>query len=203
MSQSIRNSNSSDNTEQPVTAKKPGTIRIGLAAVKTGAVGDGITAGDLAAAIRNSLAEYLKVPNVEVVNLDAKLASAIEAEAKEKECDYVVYASVSHKKGGGGGFGSMFGQALGATVGRVGIGQTGSTLGNIAGQIATQSIVSAATVSSTMKAKDEITLDLRLNKAGADVLAKQFKAKAKSNGDDIISQIVEQAAQAIVTAVGS
>ena len=203
LSQSIRNSNSSDNTEQPVTAKKPGTIRIGLAAVKTGAVGDGITAGDLAAAIRNSLAEYLKVPNVEVVNLDAKLASAIEAEAKEKECDYVVHASVSHKKGGGGGFGSMFGQALGATVGRVGIGQTGSTVGNIAGQIATQSIVSAATVSSTMKAKDEITLDLRLNKAGADVLAKQFKAKAKSNGDDIISQIVEQAAQAIVTAVGS
>jgi hypothetical protein len=203
LSQSIRNSNSSDNTEQPVSAKKPGTIRIGLAAVKTGAVGDGITAGDLAAAIRNSLAEYLKVPNVEVVNLDAKLASAIDAEAKEKECDYVVYVNVSHKKGGGGGFGSMFGQALGATVGRVGIGQTGSTVGNIAGQIATQSIVSAATVSSTMKAKDEITLDLRLNKAGADVLAKQFKAKAKSNGDDIISQIVEQAAQAIVTAVGS
>ena len=204
LSQSIRNSNTSDNTAQTVSAKKPGTVRIGLAAVKTGAVGDGITAADLAAAVRNSLAEYLKVPNVEVVTLDAKLASAIDAEAKEKDCDYVLYANVSHKKGGGGGFGSMFGQALGATVGRVGIGQTGSTVGNIAGQIATQSIVSATSVAGSVKSKDELTLDLRLSKAGAaDVLAKQFKAKAKSNGDDIISQIVEQAAQAIVTAIES
>jgi hypothetical protein len=200
LSQSIQNSSNATKSDQPVSAKKPGTLRIGLATVKTGAVGDGITAADLSAAVRNSLAEYLKVPKVEVINLDAKLASAIDAEAKEKECDYVVFATISHKKGGGG-FG-MFGNALGSAVGRVGIGHTGSTAGNIAGQIATQSIVSATTVSATVKAKDELTLDLRLNKIGTDVLAKQFKAKAKSNGDDIISQIVEQAAQAIVTTVG-
>jgi hypothetical protein len=202
LSQSIQNSNTVANTSQPVAAKKPGTIRIGLANVKTGAVGDGINAADLSIAVRNSLSEYLKVPNIEVISLEARLTSAIDAEAKEKECDYIVYANVSHKKGGGG-FGSMFGSALGNAVGSVGIGHTGSTAGNIAGQIATRSIVSATSVAATVKAKDELTLDLKLNRSGTDVLAKQYKAKAKSNGDDIISVVVEQAAQAIVTAVGS
>jgi len=195
----------SANAAQPIaSAKKPGTIRVGLAAVKTGAVGDGLNAADLSAAVRNSLTEYLKMPNVEVVNLEAKLQAAIDAEAKEKDCDFVIYANVSHKKGGGGGFGSMFGTALGAAVARTGIGQTGSTVGNIAGQIATQSIVSATSVASTMKSKDELSLDLRVNKlGGGDVVAKQFKAKAQGNGDDIITKVVEQAAQAIVDAIAA
>ena len=184
-----------------VGAKKEGTVRIGLANVKTGAVGSAISAGELAAAVQNSLMQYLKAPNIEVVVLEAKLPSVIDGEAKEKECDYVIYANVSHKKGGGG-FGS-FGSTFGSAIGAVGIGHTGSVAGNIAGQVATQAIVSASNVSANVKSKDEITLDVKLNQVGgAAALAKVYKAKAKSDGDDIISQVIEQAAQAIVTAVG-
>jgi hypothetical protein len=190
-------------TGSTVGAKQAGVVRVGLASVKTGAVGDGITASDLAAAVQNSLQSYLKVPNIEVVTLDAKLASAINAEAEQKECDYIIYANVSHKKGGGGGFGGMFGQALGSAIGRTGIGHTGSTVGNVAGQVATNAIVSATTVSASVKSKDEITLDIKLNKTdGTAALTKIYKAKAKSNGDDIISQAVEQAAEGIVGVIG-
>jgi hypothetical protein len=204
VAQSIR-ANSAPQTEAPtVTAKKAGTVRIGLASVKTGAVGEGINASELANAVRNSLAEYLKVPNVEVVTLDAKLASAIDAEAKEKQCDFVVYANVSHKKGGGGGFGGMFGKSLGMAVGSVGIGGLGNTAANVAGQVASQAIVTATSMSANVKSKDELALDIRLSKIGAaDVLTQQYKAKAKSNGDDIISQVIEQAAQAIVNSIGA
>lgn len=182
--------------------KKAGTIRIGIAGVKTGAVGEGITSADLAAAVQNTLIQYLKVPNLEVVTLDAKLPSAAESEARVKECDFIIAATVSHKKGGGG-FGGMLGQTLGSAVGRVGIGHTGSTIGNIAGQVATQSIVSATSVSASIKSKDEVTVDLRLNKIdGGQAFAKVYKAKAKSSGEDIISQIIEQAAQAVVDTVG-
>lgn len=200
LSQSVRNaSQSSPSAGSSVGEKKAGIIRIGLAAVKTGAVGDAISAADLAAAVQNSLISYLKVPNIEVVSLEARLSSAIAAEAGQKECDYVIYSNVSHKKGGGGGFGGMFGQALGSAIGSTGIGHTGSTAGNIAGQVATNAVVSATTVSASVKSKDEITLDLKLNKVdGSPALAKVYKVKAKSNGDDIISQIVEQAAEGIV-----
>jgi hypothetical protein len=205
VAQAIRSSaqETPSNASSEAAPKQAGVVRIGLAGVKTGAVGDGITASDLAAAVQNSLVSYLKVPNVEVVLIDAKLTSAIAAEAQQKECDYVIHANVSHKKGGGGGFGGMFGQALGSAIGRTGIGHTGSTAGNIAGQVATNAVVSATTVSAGMKSKDEITLDLKLNKIdGTAALAKVYKAKAKSNGDDIISQIVEQAAQGIVDVLG-
>lgn len=198
---SIRTAAAPKNDEPAaVSAKKPGTIRLGLAGVKTGAVGEGITAADLSAAIQNSLGEFLKGTKVEVVPLEAKLASAQSDEAKQKECDFVILATVSHKKGGGGfGFGKMLGQVVAQT----GIGHTGSTMGNIAGQMATNTIVTATSLSGNVKSKDEITLDLKLQSTADNSLplAKQFKAKAKSDGDDIISTIVEQAAQAIIDAV--
>ena len=195
--------NTSTSSAEPLGAKKPGTIRIGIAAVKTGAVGEGITAADLSSAVQNTLTSYLKMPNVEVIPLEARLASALQSEAQEKECDFVINTTVSHKKGGGGGFGSMFGSALGSAVGSVGIGHTGSAVGNVVGQVATHAIVSAATVSSQMKAKDEITLDMKLNNAaGESAFAKVYKAKAKSNGEDIISGVVEQAATAIAATLG-
>lgn len=182
--------------------KKEGTIRIGLAGVKTGEVAAGIAAGDLALAIANTFGTYLKGTKIEMVLLEAKLASAASSEAREKQCDLVLNATVSHKKGGGG-FGG-FGKMLGSVVAQTGIGHTGSTVGNIAGQIATTAIVSAANVSGNVKSKDTLILDVQLVSLAdnSSKLAQSFKVKAKSDGDDIISAVVEQAAQAIVNAVG-
>jgi hypothetical protein len=190
-----------NNTSGDVGAKQPGVVRIGIQ-TKTGAVGEGITAADLAAAIQNTFGEYLKGTKIELIPIEAKITSLVDNEAKQKDCDYVLYANVSHKKGGGG-FGG-FGKTLGSVVGQTGIGHTGSTAGNIAGQVATQTIVSATTVSANVKSKDEITLDIKLQQpGGAAVLTQQFKAKAKSDDDDIISAVVEKAAQTIVSKLQS
>lgn len=201
----IQNQGNSNNAST-VEAKQPGVVRIGVANIKTGAVGEGINAADLASAVQNTLGEYLKGTKIELVPIQAKLSSAIENEAKQKECDYVLYAQVSHKKGGGGGggLGGMFGKVVAPSIGRVGIGQTGSVAGNVAGQIATTAIVTAGTMSENVKSKDEITLDVKLNAPGnsSPVLTKQAKVKASSDGEDIISQAVEQIAQAIFNSVG-
>jgi len=180
-------------------------VRIGLANVKTGSVGEGISAQDLSAAVKNTLVDYLKTPKIELVELEAKLPSAIADEAKDKQCDYVIYANVSHKKGGGGGgFGGMF-KAIAPVVAQTGIGHTGSVAGNVAGQVATTAIVSAGQAQANVKSKDEITLDIKLISAANNgaPLVKQYKGKAKSDGDDIISPLIEQAAQAILDAVKS
>ncbi|HEX8719937.1 MAG TPA: hypothetical protein VF736_04790 [Pyrinomonadaceae bacterium] len=182
--------------------RKAGVVRLGVAAVKPGSVGEGLNASELAAAVQNTLNEYLKSPAVEVVRLEAKLPSQVEAEARQKECDFVVYAGVSHKKGGGGGFGGMFGKVVAPAVGQVGIGHTGSTAGNVAGQVATQAVVSAGTMSANVKQKDELTLDVKVQAPGgaAPAAARQFKSKARSVGEDIITPVVEQAAQMILDA---
>jgi hypothetical protein len=196
MAANVQSMASATNNTGEVGAKKEGIIRLGLVTVKTEKVGEGLNASELSAAVQNTLTQYLKDPKLEVVALEARLPSAIEAEAKEKECDYVIYASVSHKKGGGG-FGGMFGGGGGLSMLSSTVGYGGGRAGVVAAQVATQ----AATVamSQNIKAKDEITLDVKLQGLGTttNALAKQYKGKAKSAGEDIITPVVEQAAQAI------
>jgi hypothetical protein len=202
MSQNVKNlATNSNNNSTEVGAKKAGVVRIGMATVKTGSIGEGMNAAELSGAIQNTLSQYLKSPNVEIVALEAKLASTIDAEAKQKECDFVIYANVSHKKGGGG-FG-MF-KAIAPVLGSVApmAGMSGNVAGAVAGQVASTAIYTAAGASANIKAKDELTLDVNLKQAGgAAALTKQYKAKAKSAGEDIISPIIEQAAQAILDVV--
>lgn len=167
--------------------KKPGVVRIGLAGIKTGSVADGVSASELALAIRNTLMQQVKGPSVEVVELTAKSDTAIAGEARSKECDFVVLITVSHKKGDGG-FG-MFKSVLGGIAPAVGVTGTGGYV--VAG--------SAAGVAAQIKSKDEIGLDARLNKVdGTIVFERSFKAKAKSNGDDIITEVTSQAARSVV-----
>lgn len=181
--------------------KQAGIIRIGLADVKVSSVGEGITGADLASAVEGLLADYLKTPKVEVVLLDARLPAAIKAEALEKDCDFIVLATAAHKKGGGG-FGGAFGKVIAPAIGQTGIGHTGSTAGNIAGAVATRTIVGAGQVAANIKAKDELTLEIRLDRpAGASEFVKTFKRKAKTGGEDILTPVIEEAAQMIVDSI--
>ena len=177
-----------------VGPKKAGMIRIGIVTVKPGAVADNLNAGNLAGAVQATLAEKLKAPNVEAVPIQATVLNQIEAEARQKECDFLVYTTVTHKKGGGGGFGSVFGstaaQVAGNTIGY------GSTAGAIAANAATTAVVA------DVKARDELTVDVRLEKPGAGypAFSKQFKGKAKTAGEDIVTGPTTQAAQALIEA---
>jgi len=171
--------------------------RIGLAQVKTISVGEGMDPQQFSAGIQNSLTEYLKSPDVEVVVLEAKLASQIPNEAKEKQCDFVVFVTGSHKKGGGG-FGKMFGKVapvLGAVVPMAGV--AGGMAGAVAGQVASTAIITAGSMSSNVKAKDSLEFNLTIQKTGSEnaVLTKKYEAKAKSNGEDIFTPLIEQIAQ--------
>jgi hypothetical protein len=188
-------------TTQPNTTatqlgpKRAGVIRLGVTAVKTGNVAETMNAGELAAAVRNTLLQNLKSGNLEVVPIDATGGAAIQAEAQQKECDYVVYTNVSHKKGGGG-FGSM----LGSTAAKIGsgVGYPSST----AAVVATNTIA-AATVAEKIKNKDELTMDIRLERPGSTTpsFAQTYKGKAKAGGEDIITPLVQQASTAIAATV--
>lgn len=168
-----------------VGAKRPGVIRLGLAAVQTGSVGDNMNAAELAAAVRGALSTRLTNATVEVVTLEQ--FGDVEADARKKGCDFIVYANVSHKKGGGGGFGGMLGK----------VGAAASGLGRVDGASG------GGSATANVKAKDELTLDVRLQAPGttAPAASSQFKAKAKSAGEDIITPAVEQATQLILGSV--
>ncbi len=180
--------------------KKEGAVRIGIlmpkAQMKTG------DAAQAAEALRNTFASYLNGPNVELIALGARLPSQALEEAKQSQCDYVLHASLTQKKGGGGG---MFGKALGniasAAVGHL---PGGSTAGGAAARSAViTGVYTAASISGSIKAKDELTLEYKLEAmdAAKPGVANTAKAKAKSDGEDVFTPLVEKAAQAVMDAV--
>ena len=183
-------------TTSATASKKPGVIRIGLVLPKVQ-----VTAGDVtqtAEAVRNSFASHLSAPNIEVVPLNAASAS----EARQKECDYMLSVSMTVKKGGGGSmFGRTMGNIAGSAAGHI---PGGSTAGSAAARSATiAGVYTAATIAGNTKAKDELSLDYRVDRTDSPntVLADTAKAKAKSDGEDILTPQVEKAAQAILAAV--
>jgi hypothetical protein len=177
-----------------VGPKREGVIRLGLAAVKPGNTAEGMDATQLALAVQNTFLQQVKGPNVEVVALQAT-GAAIQAEAQQKQCDYVIFANVAHKKGGGG-FGSMLSSSVGKVASNVGYGS-----GTAA--VVAANTVAAATVAQNIKAKDEVTLDVRLEKPGSTTpsFAQTYKGKAKSAGEDIITPLCQQATQGMIEAV--
>jgi hypothetical protein len=180
-------------TSSELGPKRAGVVRLGIAAVKTDKVGEAMNASELALAVQNTLTQTLKTTSVEVVAIQAT-GAAIQTEAQQKECDYVVYTNVSHKKGGGG-FGSMLGSSAASIGSNIGYG--GGTAAVVSANVAT------AAIAQSIKAKDELTLDVRLERPGSTTpsFAQQYKGKAKSAGEDIITPLIQQASQAMVAAV--
>ncbi len=161
------------------TAKKPGVIRIGVITPKV-EVSSG-NAASTAETVRSSFASSLNGGNVEVVTLSSQQLSQALDEARKSQCDYVLTVSLNIKKGGGG---SMFGRAI----------------GNIA---ATATGIPTGGAVNAIKAKDELTLQYILDnlQTSTTVLSNTAKAKAKSDGEDIITPEVQKASQAILAAV--
>jgi hypothetical protein len=183
-------------TAPAVGPKREGVIRFGVPAAKTGNTAEWINPQNLAAAVQATLAQNLKGTNVEAVVIDAT-GAGIQAEAQQKQCDYIVFATTSHKKGGGG-FGSLLSSGAAQVASNVGYGA-----GTAAAVVATNVVV-AATVAQNIKAKDEVTLDVRLERPTSTTpsFAQTFKGKAKSAGEDIVTPLSQQAAQAIMMSVG-
>jgi hypothetical protein len=157
------------------SAKKPGVIRIGL--LRPNVQMSAGNAAQAAEALRNTFVSYLKSPNIEVVTL-----SAIE-EARQSQCDYVLSASMNVKKGGGG---SMFGRRIADIAGAA------------AGRIPSAGAGSAA--SEGIKARDEVTLEYKLDQVetAKTTLASKDKAKASTDGEDVIAPLVQKAAVNVI-----
>jgi hypothetical protein len=181
---------------QSLAPKKAGMIRIGIAPpnVKTPAKNaDSAEPLELSTAVRDSLVSELKSEKVEAIQLST---AAPEAEAKQKGCDYILYANVTQKRGGGGMFGKMI--AMGALT------AVGAIVPGVGTMIATQvgSIVLQQQMGKAAKAKDEFTFDYKVTDLNNVVLSQAVtKAKAKKDGEDVLSPQIQQASKTILAQI--
>lgn len=178
------------------SAKREGVSRIGIVIPK--AQMSSADSAQAAEALRNTFAAYLNSPHIELVALNARLPSQALEEARQSNCDYVLYSSLTQKKGGGGMFGKALGNIASSAIGHL---PGGSNAGEAAARsVAITGVYTAANISGSIKSKDELTLEYKLDSTDAarPGLATTAKAKAKSDGEDVLTPLVEKAAQTVV-----
>jgi len=187
--------------QAPLGPKGPGVVRIGVVEPKA-QMGQGNSGANVAEPIRNTIMQYLTGPSQEIVPLMAMLPAQIDAEAKSKDCDYVLYSTMSQKLGGGG-FGALkkFG-AMSSMIPGIGM-ATGTMTGVMVGAAASSVVSGAASVAGTVKAKGVVTFEYKVMAPGitSPLIANSDNLKAKTDGEDVISPLIEKAATAILEAV--
>lgn len=175
-------------------AKPAGVIRIGLVQprVQTGSP----ESAKVAESIRNLLGEYLRGPTIEIALLSARLPSQYMQEAALAECDYTLAVNVLHRRGGDGA-------ALGKVLGN--FGGYGGYGGYLPGGDALQSMIvsgaiqTAADFATATRAKDVMQLGYQLDAPGdaKPLLKSVVKVRATADGEDLITPLVEKAAEAV------
>jgi hypothetical protein len=181
-------------------ATMPNVTRICLAPAAVEAAPNGV---DPMAAVRDAFTSFLTGPTLAVQPLNARLQSQVREEAKLAGCRFLLLPSVKHerKSGGGGLFGKVASGAVQQGAWAVS-GSAGSTVGRVVAGAAAGAASSAVyDYASSSRNKDELTLAYRLESAAGAVLVENSqKRKAKSDGEDLLTPLVQRAAEAIAGA---
>ena len=177
-----------------------GPTRICLAPATVEAAPGGF---DPQTAVRETFTSFLTGPSLAVTPLQARLVSQVREEAKLAGCTFLLLPTIKHvrKTGGGGLLGKVV--AGGVQQGAwSAAGSAGSTVGRIAAGAAAGAAANAATdYATSSRVKDELTLKYRLESAPGKVLIDESdKRKAKSDGEDLLTPLVQAAAESVAQA---
>jgi hypothetical protein len=159
----------------------------------------------LSEAIRGLLISYLNGPAAEAVPLDGRVPVQLEMESKQKECDYIFYSAVRRRQHSSS-FATLLKTAT-PVIGMIpggGAATTAAGAAGAAGASTTDMVLKTATdVSGIVKAKDEVSVEYKLAAQGAlsAKVANVLKATAKKDGDQVLSTLLAQAANAALQAV--
>lgn len=182
---------------QGLPPKAAGVTRIGI--VQPRVQMGGADTAQAAESVRNILASYLQGPTIEVALLGSRLPSQYQIEAKQADCDFILATKLTHRRGSDSKVGQ---QALGALSNYAPY-IPGADYAKTA--IVTTVLQSAQDFAANVRARDDMELSVKLEAPGAKkaVLDKATKKKARSDGEDLLTPLVEGAADAVGAAIGA
>ncbi len=206
---------------QALGPKAPGKIRIGVAPPEA-QVGQGSNAqADYSTPIRNAMILLMNGPAVEIAALDSRVPMQLQAEAAQKQCDYVLMSSVAVKHPQSGGFGKFM--KMGGTMAQMtpmgamahGMGgamaaSAASAAASAAAQAAQQQAMNQVMsqlsgFNGQIKQKDDVTVQYQLTQTGqsAPLVQNALQGKAKSDGEDVLTPLLQQTANTVLTQVST
>jgi hypothetical protein len=163
------------------------------------------TGVDPMVAVRDAFTSFLTGPTLAVQPLSARLHSQVRQEAKLNGCAFLLLPAVKHERKSGGG--GILGKVAGGAVQQGAWAVSGSAGGSAVGRVVAGAAAGAASsavydYASSSRNKDELTLTYRLESgAGMVLIDKSEKRKASSDGEDLLTPLVQRASEAVAEAV--
>lgn len=176
-------------------ATPAGVIRIGIVQTKV-QVGS-TDAPHAAESVRNILAQYLRGPTIEVTLLSARLQSQYTLEAQQANCDYILATTLTHRRG-------SLAARWAPTLARIaGTAPIIPGVDYVSAAVAAGVLITATDFAASVKAKDQMQLEYELLAVDAvkPLLQKKDKARAKADGEDLLTPLAERAAEAVGAAI--
>lgn len=159
------------------------------------------SAAEAATAVQEVFVSLLSGPTLNPVALESRLKVQAAQEAKQKGCGYLITATVHRKRSGGGSaLGRVVGQAAGQAAWYIPGGHTVGT--GVARGLSIGAAQALSTMASSTRAKDEMQMEWALTvPAGATIKSRSEKRKASSDGEDVLTPLVQRAAESIAELV--
>ena len=159
-------------------------------------------ATDASAAVSGLFKSYLTGPSLSVVPLTARLTSQAREEARGANCKFVLFVTAKQERHRSSG---VLGQIAGKAAQEAAWGASFEA-STAAKRVASMSAVGAARaatdIAATTKTQDELELSYRLESETGTVLKEgKAKQKAKSDGEDLLTPLVEHASEEIAAIV--
>jgi hypothetical protein len=153
---------------------------------------------DVMGAVRETFTSFLTGPSLSVTPLNARLTTQAREEAKLADCPYVLFPTIRHEhRTGTGLWGRVAAGAVEGGAWHAAAAAPSAATRVLAGAASTGAATMA--VSSAIKTKDSMTLEYRLESAdGHALIEKKEKRSAGSDGEDLLTPLVQGAAENIV-----
>jgi hypothetical protein len=204
---------------QALGPKAPGKIRIGVAPPDAQLGQGNNSMADYSTPIRNAMILLMNGPAVEVAALDSHVPMQVQAEAQQKQCDYVMLSSVAVKHNSGGGFGKfakfaapvasmtpvgMMAHGMGSAMAASAASAAASAASQAAQQQAMNQVMSQLQgFNGQIKSKDDVNVQYQLFVPGqsSPILQNALQGKAKTDGEDVLTPMLQQTANTVITQV--
>ncbi len=205
---------------QALGSKAPGKIRIGVAPAQAQLGQGNNSQQDYGTPVRNAIILMMSGPAIEIAAIDARIPIQMQAEAQQKQCDYLLISNVTVKRNASTGFGKlmkagsmasnftpigMMAHTMSSVNGAMVAAQTaGAVMQQTAAINAQQQAMSQLSgFNGQIKSKDEVTVQYQLFPMGQAQprLDSTLKGKSKTDGEDVLTPLIQQAATTILTEV--
>jgi outer membrane lipoprotein SlyB len=157
---------------------------------------------DAISAVRDTFTSFLTGPSISVTSLNARLVTQAREEAKLSDCPYVLFPTVRHERRTTGLLGRIAAGAVQSGAWQAAGAAPSSATRVLAG--ATSAGAANVAIAGQIREQDSLTLEYRLESAdGRTLVEKKTKRSASSNGEDLLTPLVQGAAETVVSTLSA